>query len=101
MEFGPRRLAFGLNFSTVPISAFGRQPATTSGLFFNRFIRWIILLAVASLTEHVTTTLRSASDGFCASVCPPFTTSPVIISESAKLAEHPYASTQIFAMLAQ
>jgi hypothetical protein len=32
---------------------------------------------------------RSDSDAFVANVCPPLTINPEIISESAKLAEHP------------
>jgi len=38
-EFGPRRLAFVENLSTVFFSAFGKQPATTSGFLFSFFIR--------------------------------------------------------------
>ena len=56
------------------------------------------MFAVASLTEHVTMMFRSDSDASSTSVWPPFWTSPEIISESAKLAEHPYASTKILAM---
>ena len=37
-ELGPSKLAFSENFSTVSFSAFGRQPATTSGFDFNDFI---------------------------------------------------------------
>ena len=38
MEFGPKRLAFSANFSTVSFSAFGKQPATTNGLEFDSLI---------------------------------------------------------------
>src|SRR4029077_13344135 len=95
-EFGPSRLAFGLNFSTVDCSAFGKHPATTSGFDFIFFILYTILSAVASLTEQVTIRFKSDSVEFWAKVWPPFKIKPEIISESAKLAEHPYASTQIF-----
>ena len=37
-EFGPSRLAFSVNFSTVLFSAFGKHPATTNGFDFNDFI---------------------------------------------------------------
>ena len=60
-EFGPNRLALGPNFSTVDCSAFGRQPATTSGLDLRVFILCIILFAVASLTEQVTIIFKSDS----------------------------------------
>jgi hypothetical protein len=51
------------------------------------------------LTEHVTTMFKSDSEESLARVWPPFKINPEIISESAKLAEHPYASTKIFAMI--
>ena len=98
MEPGPIMLAPGANLSTVLGSALGRQPATTSGPELSDFIRWIILLAVASFTEQVTMTERSDSAALSATVCPPFTIRPEIISESAELAEHPYASTCILAI---
>ena len=98
-EFGPSKLAFSINFSTVLCSAFGKHPATISGFVFSDFILCIILFAVVSLTEHVTIRLRSDSDESVTNVCPPFTINPEIISESAKLAEHPYASTKIFAII--
>src|SRR5260370_26631024 len=63
-EFGPSKLAFGLNLSTVDCSAFGKQPATTSGFVFIFLILYIILCAVASFTEHVTIRFKSESDGF-------------------------------------
>src|SRR5574338_567098 len=89
IEFGPIRLAFGENFWTDFGSAFARQPAITSGFDFSFLMRFTILLAVASLTEHVTIRLRSESLALDARVWPPFTISPEIISASAKLAEQP------------
>ena len=67
-EFGPSRLASCVIFSTVVLSAFGKQPATTSGFDFRLLMRWIILLAVTSFTEHVTTRFKSDSDELSASV---------------------------------
>src|SRR5437773_12148037 len=60
-EFGPSRLACGLNFSTVDCSAFGKQPATIRGLDVRVFILCTILSAVASLTEQVTIMFKSDS----------------------------------------
>ncbi len=88
-EFGPSKLAFSVNFSTLLFSAFGKHPATISGFDFNDLILCIILFAVVSFTEQVTIRLRSESDESVTNVCPPLTINPEIISESAKLAEHP------------
>src|SRR2546421_10253565 len=61
-EFGPSKLAFGLNLSTVDCSAFGKQPATTSGFVLIFLILCIILSAVASFTEQVTIRFKSESE---------------------------------------
>ena len=97
IDDGPIMEAFGASFDTVSGSAFARHPATTSGFFPSFFILYAILPAVESFTEHVTSMLASASCSDSAST-PPFATMPDIISESAKLAEHPYASIQILAI---
>ena len=98
IDEGPIIDAFGASFDTVSGSAFARHPATTSGLFPSFFILYAILPAVESFTEHVTNMLASASCSDSASTCPPFATIPEIISESAKLAEHPYDSIQTLAI---
>src|SRR5918997_847328 len=94
IELGPIRLADELTDSIFALSAFGRQPATTSGLpdLNIVFILLIILCSVVSLTEHVTIRLRALSLLLVAISYPASFNIPDIISESAMLAEQPYAS---------
>jgi hypothetical protein len=94
MQLGPRRLAEELSDSTFALSAFGRQPATMSGLpdFVIVLILLTIRCSVVSLTEHVTMRLRVLSLCWVAISYPASFKRPVIISESAILAEQPYAS---------
>src|ERR1051326_6248628 len=98
MEWGPIIEAPGANFRTKFLSAFGRQPAITRGTFarFSLAIRLDILCSVLSLTEQVTIIAADPSFSFFASSNPPCFSNPDIISESAILAEQPYASIQTF-----
>ncbi len=64
MQLGPRRLAEEeVTDSTFALSAFGKQPATISGLpdLVMFLILLIILCSVVSLTEQVTIKLRVPS----------------------------------------
>src|ERR671914_3108701 len=63
IQFGPRRLAEEVTASTFALSAFGKQPATISGLpdLVIVLIMLTILCSVVSLTEHVTIRLRALS----------------------------------------
>jgi hypothetical protein len=63
MQLGPRRLAEEVIDSTFALSAFGKQPATMSGLpdLVIVLILLTILCSVVFLTEHVTMRLRALS----------------------------------------
>src|SRR5919106_3142022 len=94
MLLGPRILAEEFTDSTFALSAFGRQPATIRGLpdLVIVLILLNILCSVVSLTEHVTIRLRAPSLFLVAISYPASFNIPDIISESAMLAEQPYAS---------
>ncbi len=87
----------GDNDSINFLLVFGRHPATTSGFSLEYlFIFEIILCSVTSFTAQVTRTLISEFFLIRVSSYPLLESIPLIISESATLAEHPNVSTHTF-----